>query len=281
MWARMWPGACDDEPSIGMEKPVADVLSGKIALVTGAGRGIGRAVAFGLADAGAELVLLARSAEQLEATRQLLVKRGFPVERVLVIAADLADEAGRAGAIETALGRGRIEILVNNAATVEPLGATAEIRGAELRGAFELNVLAPVALTAAVLPGMVDGGWGRIVNVSSGIVENPGAMVRGNAYAATKAALEAHTINLAAELRGTGVTANVFRPGRVDTAMQEWIRAQDPSRIGATMHERFNGFAESGGLITPERSAAALLTRISGDDNGAVWDVEDVAVSGR
>ena len=71
-------------------------------------------------------------------------------------------------------------------------------------------------------------------------------MVRFNAYAATKAALEAHTVNLAGELRGTGVTVNACRPGGVDTAMQAWIRRQDPGRIGAAVHERFNqNFAEN------------------------------------
>jgi 3-oxoacyl-[acyl-carrier protein] reductase len=114
------------------------------------------------------------------------------------------------------------------------------------------------------------------VNVSSGIVAHPEAMTRGNAYAATKAALEAHTLNLAAELRGTGVTANVYRPGRVDTAMQEWIRGQDRERIGAELHERFTRFAASGELITPGRAAASLLARLGGADNGAVWDVDDV-----
>jgi NAD(P)-dependent dehydrogenase (short-subunit alcohol dehydrogenase family) len=136
-----------------------------------------------------------------------------------------------------------------------------------------------MALTAALLPGMTGAGWGRIVNVSSGIVAHPEAMVRGNAYTATKAALEAHTVNLAAELRGTGVTANVYRPGRVDTVMQEWIRGQDPERIGAALHARFTRSASSGELITPQRSASVLLARLVGDETGAVWDVEDPAAT--
>src|SRR6202041_3849106 len=140
----------------------------------------------------------------------------------------------------------------NNAATVEPLGATAAIPPAELRRAFEVNVVAPATLTAAVLPGMLDAGWGRVVNVSSGIVASPAGMIRGNAYAATKAALEAHTVNLAAELAGTGVTVNAYRPGGVDTAMQAWIRGQDPGRIGAGLHERFNkNFAAGDGRRVP------------------------------
>jgi NAD(P)-dependent dehydrogenase (short-subunit alcohol dehydrogenase family) len=179
--------------------------------------------------------------------------------------------------MRAALTRGRVDILINNAATVEPLGTTAEIPSAEVRWAFEVNVIAPAALAAAVLPGMTQAGWGRIVNVSSGIAAHPAAMVRGNTYAATKAALEAHTVNLAAELRGTGVTANVFRPGRVDTAMQEWIRGQDPERIGAALHGRFTAMYTEQALITPEQSAHALLSRLEGPETGAVWDVDEPA----
>ena len=254
---------------------MAPDFSGKTALVTGAGRGIGRAIALGLADAGAGLILLARSAGQLDETRAMLLERGAKAARIRVVAADLGDDEQRGLAVRTALEAGRVDILVNNAATVEPLGVTADIPAAELRRAFELNVVAPVALTAAVLPGMLDAGWGRVVNVSSAIVARPGFMVRGNAYAATKAALEAHTVNLAAELNGTGVTVNAYRPGGVDTAMQAWIRGQDPDRIGAALHTRFSQSFSEGTLITPEQSAAALIAHLGGDDSGSIWDVSD------
>ena len=254
---------------------MATDFAGKTALITGAGRGIGRAIALGLADAGAGLILLARSAEQLDETRAMLLHRGAEAARIRVVPADLGDEEQRGRAARTAIGAGRVDILVNNAATVEPLGVTAAIPAAEWRRAFELNVIAPAVLTAAVLPGMLDAGWGRVVNISSGIAARPGSMVRGNAYAATKAALEAHTVNLAAELRGTGVTVNVYRPGGVDTAMQAWIREQDPERIGTALHSRFNQNFTEGALITPERSAAALIAHLGGDDSGSVWDVSD------
>jgi NAD(P)-dependent dehydrogenase (short-subunit alcohol dehydrogenase family) len=257
-----------------MEKTaVTTDFAGKTALVTGAGRGIGRAVALGLAEAGADLVLLARSAGQLAETRDMLLAQGAKPERIRVIPADLGDEDERGNAAAAALASSRIDVLVNNAATVEPLGATAGIPVAELRGAFEVNVIAPAALTAAVLPGMLDAGWGRIVNISSSIVARPGAMVRANAYAATKGALEAHTVNLAAELHSTGVTVNAYRPGGVDTAMQAWIRQQDPERIGTAMHGWFNRNYAEGTLITPEHSAAVLLAHLAGEDSGVVWDV--------
>jgi NAD(P)-dependent dehydrogenase (short-subunit alcohol dehydrogenase family) len=256
---------------------VATVFAGKTALITGAGRGIGRAIALGLADAGAGLILLARSAGQLDETRAMLLDRGTEAARIRVVAVDLGDEDQRDRAAGAAIQVGRVDILINNAATVEPLGVTAALPAAELRRAFELNVIAPAALTAAVLPGMLAAGWGRIVNVSSGIAARPGSMVGGNAYAATKAALEAHTVNLAAELNGTGVTVNAYRPGGVDTAMQAWIRGQDPDRIGAALHARFNQTFTDGALITPERSAAALIAHLGGDDTGSVWDVSDAS----
>jgi NAD(P)-dependent dehydrogenase (short-subunit alcohol dehydrogenase family) len=252
-------------------------LAGKTALITGAGRGIGRAIALGLGGAGARVVLLARTAGQLEETRVLLRERGVPTGLIRVVPADLADENDRGRAATAVLAADRVDILINNAATVEPLGPTAGITAADLRLAFEVNVVAPAALTAAVLPGMFDAGWGRIVNISSGIVAYPAGMVRGNAYATTKAALEAHTVNLAAELNGTGVTVNAYRPGGVDTAMQAWIRAQDPERIGG-LHERFNQSYADGSLITPEHSAAALLAHLASDDTGAIWDVSDAPV---
>ena len=254
-------------------------FAGKTALITGAGRGIGRALALGLADAGASLTLLARSAGQLAETRAMLLARGAPPGEIRVLPADLGDEKQRRQAATTALAASQVDILINNAATVEPLGATAGIPSAELRQAFEVNVIAVAALTAAVLPGMLDAGWGRIVNISSAIAAHPDGMVRANAYAATKAALEAHTINLAAELRGTGVTVNAYRPGGVDTAMQAWIRQQDPDRIGAAMHGRFNRNHADGALITPGRSAAALIAHLSGDDTGAIWDVTDAQIT--
>jgi NAD(P)-dependent dehydrogenase (short-subunit alcohol dehydrogenase family) len=248
-------------------------FSGRTALVTGAGRGIGRAIALGLAEAGAGLVLVARSAGQLAETRDMLLAQGTVPDRIRVIPADLGDEDARCRAAAAALASGRIDILVNNAATVEPLGATASIPAAQLRLAYEVNVIAPAALAAEVLPGMLAAGWGRIVNVSSAIVARPATMLRGNAYAATKAALEAHTVNLAAELLGTGVTVNAYRPGGVDTAMQAWIRQQDPGRIGTALHERFNESFAQGSLITPEHSATVLLARLAGEDTGAIWDV--------
>jgi NAD(P)-dependent dehydrogenase (short-subunit alcohol dehydrogenase family) len=245
-------------------------LKGRTALVTGAGRGIGRAVSLGLAGDGVTVALVARTPEELNETAERVKERGGDA---LVVPADLGDPGQVAEVIErTAADLGAADILINNAAVVWPLGPTAAVDATEWATAMQVNVVTPVALAIALLPGMRAARWGRIVNVSSGIAAHPGAMVGMNAYAASKAALEAHTLNLAAELAGTGITANVFRPGSVDTAMQAWIRAQDPQRIGAALHKRFEQSYAQGRLLTPEVSARSLLEHLSGDSTGEIWE---------
>lgn len=251
-------------------------LHGRVALVTGAGRGIGREIAVGLADAGVHVALLARSTDQLEAVERAIHERGGTA---LALACDVGDpKAGVAAVRRADRELGAVDILINNAAVVWPLGPTPTLDPAEVTAALAINVVGPMALAAAVLPGMQAQGWGRVVNVSSAVVARPQAMVGGGAYAAGKAALEAHTLNLAEEVAGSGVTVNVYRPGSVDTAMQQWIRDQRPEEVGAALHERFTANHREGRLITPQRSAAALLERLGGTDTGMIWDVAVAAV---
>jgi NAD(P)-dependent dehydrogenase (short-subunit alcohol dehydrogenase family) len=250
-------------------------LTGRTALVTGAGRGIGRATAVALAGAGvARIALVARTAAQLDETARAVEAAGA---QPVAITADLADSDSVRTAVEAAERQlGQVDILVNNAGTVAPLGATAKLDAADVLAALRLNVVAPILLAGAVAEGMRDRGWGRIVNVSSGVVARPGTMPGGGVYAATKAALEAQTVSMAAEYADTGVHINVYRPGPVDTAMQEWIRAQDPEAIGRRLHERFIGYRESGTLLTAEQSGAALVAHlVRREETGRIWDVTD------
>ena len=201
-------------------------------------------MALQLAEGGAQVALLARSVDQLEETAATLRAEGGVA---LVLPADLADPDAVAEAAATAAKElGPVDILVNNAAVVQPAGPTVSTPPAGWSSAFAVNVDAPIRLTLALLPAMLERGWGRIVNVSSGIVDHPGAMVGLNAYAATKAALEAHTLNLAAEVAGSGVTVNVYRPGSVDTAMQEWFRSQPPDRDRRRPAPAFSGLLRAG-----------------------------------
>jgi NAD(P)-dependent dehydrogenase (short-subunit alcohol dehydrogenase family) len=254
---------------------MSNALDGKTALVTGAGRGIGRAIAAGLARGGGAIGLVARSGDELAETARLVQAAGGSP---FVIVADLGDPAALPRLARRARDElGTVQVLVNNAGVVEPLGDTASLDPAEWAAALAVNVTAVASLTIALLPAMLGRGWGRIVNVSSGVAASPAGMLGANAYATGKAALEAHTLNLAAELAGSGVTVNVYRPGTVDTAMQAWIRGQEPARIGAGLQQQFSRLHAAGRLISPEQSAASLLARLPGDATGQVWSVSDPA----
>lgn len=246
------------------------LLEGKTALVTGAGRGIGQAIAVELAAGGMAVALVARSEDQLAETAQRVKQLGASA---VVVGAELTDLRQVARAVHRATEQlGAVDVLINDAAMVGPLGPSALVDPSEWAATFSVNVVAAAALTFAVVPSMVGRGWGRIANVSSAIVGRPAAMIGMNAYAASKSALEAHSFNLAAELVGTGVMVNAFRPGSVDTAMQAGIRAQDPAQIGAGLHEWFARSHAEGNMITPEQSAHSLTTHLVSDATGEVWD---------
>jgi len=158
-----------------------DGLAGKTALVTGAGRGLGRAVALDLALAGARVALVARSAGELGATADRARELG---SRALVIAADVGDPGQLAAAARRAQDElGDVDVLINNAAVVAPLGASAGIDPAQWAAVIGINIVAVARLTFLLLPVMLLNKWGRIVNVSSGIAAQPAGMLRANAYA--------------------------------------------------------------------------------------------------
>lgn len=141
-------------------------------------------MALQLAGGGAQVALLARSTAQLEEAAETVRAAGGIA---VVVPADLADpNATGEAAVTAAKELGPVDILVNNAAVVGPVGPTVTAGSLAWSSAFAVNVNAPVRLTLALLPSMLDRGWGRIVNVSSGIVDHPGAAVGLNAYAATK-----------------------------------------------------------------------------------------------
>jgi len=191
-------------------------LDGRVALVTGASRGIGAATAHRLDVAGARVVLVARDAGTLESVAQDLVHD--PV----VLAGDLADPAEPSrialGALDAA---GRVDVLVNNAAIAArvPIGETdAHV----IDRMYAVNVRAPILLAAALAPTMARNGGGAIVNLSS--VSGLRGAPHRVAYAATKGAIDAVTRALAMELGPLGIRVNSVAPGVVDTAM--WAKAK-------------------------------------------------------
>jgi NAD(P)-dependent dehydrogenase (short-subunit alcohol dehydrogenase family) len=155
-------------------------LEGRVAVVTGAGRGIGRATAVALAREGADVACVARTASQLAETAALVRAAG---RRAQQIEADIGEPGAPSLIAAKVLAElGTIDILVNNAATVEPAGPTATAAPEDWARAVAANLTGPVRLTLAVLGGMIEQGYGRIVNLSSAIAAAPGAIPGLNAY---------------------------------------------------------------------------------------------------
>lgn len=186
-------------------------LSGKWALVTGSSRGIGRQVALGLAHQGANVVLHGRSSESTEESYALLKDLPVRVERV---AGDLASVEGVESVVQQVQQlAGSIDILYNNAAISQEAQPVLEQSRELWDRVFQVNVHALVRLCQAFAPGMRERKWGRIVNVSSGIADQPDLA----AYSVSKAAVDKFTRDLAVALKDDGITVNYVDPGWIRT----------------------------------------------------------------
>ena len=183
-------------------------IRGKRALVTAASKGLGRGCAEALAEAGVDLVINARGAEALEATAMALRTNGV---NVAAIAADITTEEGRARVLEVA---GEVDILVTNAGGPPP-GSWEDWEREDYLKAIEANMLTPILLMKAVLPGMMRRGWGRVVNITSQSVKAPIAAL-GLSNAA-RTGLTGFVAGTARQVAPQGVTINNLLPGIHDT----------------------------------------------------------------
>ncbi|CAM3822306.1 SDR family oxidoreductase [Deinococcus saxicola] len=188
-------------------------LSGQVALVTGASSGLGRATALGLARAGADLILLARSEHDLQAVAQDVEALG---RRALVCPVDLASGPALIEAVQQAIpSLGRLDMLVNNAATDVP-GSVLDLGAEEWDHVLDVNLRAPFLLAKAAFPHMQRAGRGTIINVSS--VAGKRGWANASAYCASKFGLTGFTQALAAEGKPHGIRACVVYPGGMATS---------------------------------------------------------------
>jgi len=187
------------------------LLDGHIALITGAGQGIGRACAVIFASKGADLILFDKNPETLNNISDEVARMGRKVMQYVV---DLTNLENLREAVENAHKIGLIDILVNNAGFDRP-GTTAKIDKQEFEAVLGIHITVPLTLIQTLLPGMRKAGWGRIVNVSSiyGIIGGKGEV----AYSTAKAGIIGLTKSVAKECGQDGVTVNAVLPGLIRT----------------------------------------------------------------
>ena len=228
---------------------MGEELSERVVVITGATGGLGSAVVREFAQTGARLALVGRSAERLEG---LVDRVGLPDERILPLPADVTQEEGVGRLVTTVLDRwGRLDVLLNTVggwAGGKPVWETSVEAWDRM---MKLNLRSAFLLSRAVLPPMLESGWGRVVHVASKTAVAPRAKQAG--YAVSKMGLITLVEVIAAEVKGTGVTANVILPSIIDTpANRRMMPKADPAkwvppeRIAATM--RFLCSDEAGSI---------------------------------
>ena len=237
-------------------------LAGRIALVTGGGRGIGRAVALSLASAGADVAVTARSSKELEETAAVIRATGRRAEAIVCDVAERPQVDALIAQVKGALGDPLI--LVNNAGiagSAKLTDTTDEMWDRMLR----VNATGAFYCTRALLPLMLQAKWGRIVNIASTAARTGAPYIA--AYAASKHALLGLTRAVAAEVAARGITVNAVCPGYVDTEMTDASAANISNRTGRTEQDArkiLEGFSPQGRLMTAGEVAAMTLFLCSG-----------------
>lgn len=231
-------------------------IEGKIALVTGASKGLGLGVAKALADEGAKVAISSRSHERIESAAATIGATAF--------VHDASDADGAPALIERVQDQlGPIDILVSNSggppASPDALGFTLE----QWRAAYELLLLGAISLIESVLPGMRERGWGRILSLSSSVVREPNAvLVLSTAH---RAGLLAALKTVARQVAGDGITVNTLLPGVIATDRARELGADNPGFVAQIPAQRLGTveeFAAAGAFLCSEPAAYVTGTTL-------------------
>jgi len=234
-------------------------LENQIAFITGAGRGIGRAIALAFAREGAELALIARTAAGLEESAQMVRAMG---RRAAAVTADVSLRVDVERAVSQALAIfGRVDVLVNNAGVQLPIGPLAQNDADEWMHTVAVNLFGPMLCIKAVLPVMMERKRGKIINLSGGGATGP--RPNFSAYAASKAALVRLTETLAVELAPHNIQVNALAPGAINTRMLDEVLAA--GELAGEELAQARRRAQQGG--TPIELAAQLAVFLASADS--------------
>lgn len=240
-------------------------LQDRVAIVTGAGRGLGRAVSLTFSREGASVVLLSRTESEI---RQVEQKIRSNKRKALAVPTDVS----RAGEVDRAVQKTlevfqKVDILVNNAAVIGPINRVEAIDPDEWQKTTDINLNGVFYACRAVLKDMKKRRWGKIINIGSGL--GIIALPRLSAYSVTKAGVIHLTRVLAEELVEFNIQVNAIDPGLMDTRMQEEVRMISKEALSQELYKRFHGFKEKGELKDPEE-IATLVVLLASDDSQTI-----------
>src|SRR6516225_5919313 len=237
-------------------------LETRVALIVGAGRGIGEAIALRFGAEGARLILAARSTRELETVAEKVKAAGGTAEYV---AADVAVTGDVSRLVQKSVESfGRIDILVNAAGIYGPIGRVWEIDANEWMHTFSVNLFGCFLLCQAVLPHMIRTGGGKIINFSGGGATSP--LSRFSAYGVSKAAVVRLTETLAEEVKEFNIQVNAIAPGAVDTKLQDSVLAAGEK--AGDLLQRIRRLRETGEGGTPREVPAELAVFLASADSG-------------
>jgi len=251
-------------------------LHGRQALVTGGTRGLGLEIARLFWSEGANLIVVARDARELDRLREALQPQAAAGQVLDVLSADLSSDSGLRSVLEQLERRGGVEVLVNNAAIQGPIGKLWECDWQAWETAVKLDLLVPVQLCRAAVPAMLRRKKGSIINLSGGGATGP--RENFSAYASAKTALVRFTETLAAEVKSHEIRVNAVAPGAMNTSMMRETVSAGPERAGAD-YQRALETMQKDSAATARRAAELCLFLATDESAGitgrllsAVWD---------
>ena len=253
------------------------ILAGKKAIITGANQGLGFEIAKKYVQAGADVMLCARSATLLDAARAELEVMTMPGQKIVADVADVASEADVQILVANTLkALGGCHILVNNAGVYGPKGEIESLDWAEWVKTIEINVYGSILMCRALLPHFKAQRYGKVIQLSGGGATNP--LPRISAYAVSKAAIVRFAETLAEEVRGIGIDVNAIAPGALNTRMLDEVLQAGPEKVGQAFYDRSLQQKESGGAPLDKGANLALFLASAASDGitakliSAVWD---------
>ena len=252
-------------------------LKGKNIIITGASRGLGVHIARAMWDNGANLLLVARSAQALMDLKADFERNPMPDQGIHMAVADFALSTATGLILQEARKVwGRLDGLVNNAGILGPVGPLWKNPWNAWEETIQVNLLAPVSLCRACIAWMKEGGQGKIINLSGGGATGP--RPNFSAYAVAKTGVVRFTEILAEEVRDFNIQVNSIAPGALNTDMLETVLQEDPESVGKHEYESALKQKEGGGA-SPDRAAQLCVFLASPASNGitgklisAIWD---------